>query len=327
MYGMIKFQDWEVRKETKNSQLCYYYKDEKIDEKELEQYISITKIRKAKGIFMNNRKYSGIIRSGLFSRNNELISIIIPDNIFSIEEKAFFKCKNLKEVIIPPSVIRIGSETFAGCSSLTNIKIPGSISDIEKDTFSECKNLTNVAISNGVTSIGYHAFYNCTNLKDIVIPNSVKNIEGSAFYNCKTLESISIPNDITTIGPCAFAYCSSLKNVAVSDSVINTDDCLCDNEKLTIIWEYAFEHCTELTSVEIPDSIKLIQRGVFLNCKKLEEIALSNSYISINRHAFEENIRLRIKEKREKNLDEIINDYTAKENKNIDVYNDDITKD
>ena len=46
MYGMIKFQDWEVRKETKNSQLCYYYKDEKIDEKELEQYISITKIRK-----------------------------------------------------------------------------------------------------------------------------------------------------------------------------------------------------------------------------------------------------------------------------------------
>ena len=46
MYGMIKFEDFEIRKETKYSKLSYYYENEKVDEFELEIIFSKENLEK-----------------------------------------------------------------------------------------------------------------------------------------------------------------------------------------------------------------------------------------------------------------------------------------
>ncbi|MBP1561360.1 MAG: leucine-rich repeat domain-containing protein [Oscillospiraceae bacterium] len=66
--------------------------------------------------------------------------------------------KNLKSVIIPNSVTEIGDKAFAGCSSLASINIPDSITEIGGWAFEGCSNLTSITIPDSVTEIGGHAF-------------------------------------------------------------------------------------------------------------------------------------------------------------------------
>lgn len=40
----------------------------------------------------------------------------LPENLLTIEDRAFYKCRNLAEITIPASVTMIGSEVFTGCS-------------------------------------------------------------------------------------------------------------------------------------------------------------------------------------------------------------------
>ncbi|MBR1614588.1 MAG: leucine-rich repeat protein, partial [Treponema sp.] len=141
----------------------------------------------------------------------------------SIENKAFYYCKNLASIVIPDSVTSIESYAFYCCESLTSIEI-----------------------SSGVTSIGSCAFYGCESLTHIVIPDSVTSIGISAFEECESLAHIVIPDSVTSIESSAFSGCESLTHIVIPDSV-------------TSIESYAFYDCTKLTSIEIPSSVTSIK--------------------------------------------------------------------
>ena len=64
-------------------------------------------------------------------------SIILPDQLTVIENKAFFGCRNLMRVTIPPNVQRIGYRAFAFCRSLREVFIPLSV-DMEQAVFECC---------------------------------------------------------------------------------------------------------------------------------------------------------------------------------------------
>ncbi len=64
----------------------------------------------------------------------------------------------LASVMIPNSVTSIGEKAFETCLSLTNVTIPNSVTSIGDSAFYECYYLTNVTIGNRVSSIGDKAF-------------------------------------------------------------------------------------------------------------------------------------------------------------------------
>lgn len=65
--------------------------------------------------------------------NNELVTdLVIPDNVASISDWAFFGCNSLARVNIPKSVTNIGIYAFSGCSSLTNINYSGTKAEWQK---------------------------------------------------------------------------------------------------------------------------------------------------------------------------------------------------
>ena len=92
---------------------------------------------------------------------------IIPDNITSIKEYAFYGCTSLKEIIIPESVTSIREYAFDNCTSLKSIIIPDSVTSIEKRAFYRCAALKSITIPKSVTRIGYNIFYDCESLKNI----------------------------------------------------------------------------------------------------------------------------------------------------------------
>ena len=90
-----------------------------------------------------------------FSGNGMIISMVLPEGLWKIDDSAFSGCSSLVNISIPEGVTSIGGSAFFGCSSLVSISIPES-----------------------VTSIGGSPFFGCSSLPSITIPESVKSIVG-----------------------------------------------------------------------------------------------------------------------------------------------------
>lgn len=81
-----------------------------------------------------------------FSSNEQLQSVVLPENLEIIEDKAFQQVR-LTTLSLPLSLQTIGDHSFFGCSNLESIVIPGN-----------------------VQSVGSYAFWSCENLKEIFYP-------------------------------------------------------------------------------------------------------------------------------------------------------------
>lgn len=113
--------------------------------------------------------------------NQQMSSIILPNNLEFIEPETFCGCKSLKHISLPPTIKIIGENAFS-YSGLESINIPNSVLTVEDKAFSLCENLSKVKIGNSVKCIGEEAFYGCRNLGLIKILNdSIDEIAYSAF--------------------------------------------------------------------------------------------------------------------------------------------------
>lgn len=148
-----------------------------------------------------------------FYKCNSLTSITIPDGVITMGDEVFSSCDNLTSVTLGKYLTTISNETFAYCYKLTNISIPNYVIEIGDYAFRNCWSLTSITIPNGVMSIGEYAFYSCYSLAYVKIPNSVTSIEDGAFFKCESLPSITIPESVNSIGDSAFKDCISLVNI------------------------------------------------------------------------------------------------------------------
>lgn len=116
----------------------------------------------------------------VFSKCNSLNALYISDIAawcainFGSTENPLYYAQNLylngeliTELVIPDNVESIGNYAFWGCKSLQSVTIPNSVRGIGNFSFYECSNLKNIKIMNSVNSIGHHAFYKCDNITDV----------------------------------------------------------------------------------------------------------------------------------------------------------------
>ena len=231
---------------------------------------------------------------------------VIPNNVTSIGNSAFYQCTGITSISIPNSVIAIGDSAFYECSNLTSLVLPNSIKMIEDYVFCGCAGLTSVNIPNSVTSIGNYAFTSCKGLTSVNIPNSVTTIGDNAFFFCTSLTSINIPSSVTSIGYRVFNGCSGLNAIQVENgnSIYDSrDNCNaiiktasnellygCQNtivpNSVTSIGECAFWGCTGLTAITIPNSVTNIGLCAFTQCSELTSVTIPNSVKNIDYAAF-----------------------------------------
>lgn len=182
----------------------------------------------------------------------------------------------------------INNSAFCGCSSIRSVVVPKTVEVIGYSAFSQCTCLQSVVLPNSIVSIGGGAFYECSSLKSVVIPVGVKNIEDQLFSYCSSIKSVGLGynssvrwhNGITKIGVLAFSDCASLVSVDLPDSV-------------KLIDNLAFSNCTSLSYISIPNSVTFIGHGLFSGCTALKSVYLPSTLKAIREFMFEDCTSLR----------------------------------
>lgn len=91
---------------------------------------------------------------------------VIPDDVTSIGEFAFFRCESLMSITIPESVTLIDEHAFHGCG-ISSLIIPNKVDSIGDYAFVRCSKLSSVTLPAEISSIGSGAFMNCESLKEV----------------------------------------------------------------------------------------------------------------------------------------------------------------
>ena len=269
--------------------------------------------------------------------------IVIPKEIVTgatvvgIAPSAFINCIDIVSIVIPETVLIIGDRAFEGCYKLLEVYNYSQSLDIKKgdiengyvgfyaeDVYtaenesklfknskgdilykkdgkktliSAGETAENVNISN-VDYIGNYAFYKNEKIKSVTISNGVEKIGDKAFEFCSNLNSIKLAPSITKIGSEAFSYCKNLESIVFEDeSELKTiganafsGNILLKNitlpSKLENIGTMAFASCYNLEKIEIPSSVKFISYGAFFDCYNMLSATIHNKDLSIYDGAF-----------------------------------------
>lgn len=249
------------------------------------------------------------IGDNAFSKNDSIVSVVIPNGVTSIMNWCFSGCTNLKSVSIPNGVRFIASFVFENCKNLKSLSIPETVENLgigfltgtsipEPVLLHNGKTLcyvpawfTSYQIPETVTEIVGGTFRNCAKLTSITIPPSITKIMHWTFRGCTSLTSVTIPDSVTHIYTNALYDCSALTSISIPESVVFIDASVFTGTsiKTPILSNDGTTLCyvpSTVTSFQIPDTVTAISGGAFLRCAALTEIVVPERVTQIDRQAF-----------------------------------------
>ena len=195
--------------------------------------------------------------------------------------------------VIPSNVTSIGDSAFYSCTGITSITIPDGVTSIGNSAFSSCTGLTNVTVFNDVTSIGAGAFSGCSSLADVYYVGS------EAEWNAITIGS---NNDLLSNAVIHYDYVPDyIKTDSCGDNVtyvLNTQTGVLTISGTGDMADYRSswipinnttspfkEFSSEIKSIIINDGVTSIGDYAFVGCAGLD-VTIPKSLVSIGESAF-----------------------------------------
>lgn len=249
----------------------------------------------ANGLLPIEKEPDFIIHSGVLEKyQGNAETVVVPDGVHTIGEKAFCDNWAVRHVHLPESVKRIEWHAFNGCLLLQTIKLSKHLKSIGPCAFDMCRSLKAVELPNSVTEIGRYAFSDCRNLMSVRLPEKLKCIEDNTFSDCAVLTSVVIPDSVKSIGDFAFQNCKKLRDIQLPASVqagwdsfegtpwlrkyLRKNGALILGNKVLAVYE-------KLTEYEIPETVTCIGKFAF-SYSNIETLKLPKNVSKIESYAF-----------------------------------------
>ena len=164
--------------------------------------------------------------------DEEITDIIVPENIDSISDYAFYNCYHIRSISLHDNNKYLGEYALSGCTSLTSIQLPYNIEGLTKTSLSNCYSIQSITITapsieeycqsyinSNLYDYGFaesakrNIVINGQAVTDLVIPEPVTTIGELVFYNCTTLTSLTLPKHVASIEWGAFYGCEALESI------------------------------------------------------------------------------------------------------------------
>lgn len=259
---------------------------------------------------ISNRFYNIILPDDLrtidrraFRQQSISGSLIIPEGVTWIGDQAFLECVNLTGILSLPSTLRgISYMAFEGCKFTCELLLPQNLNSLGFRAFCQCSGLYgNLILPEGLSEIEESVFSGCSNLSgDLNIPKNVKKIENGAFVGCSGLNGrLTLPDGLESIGNDAFSSCrfrgqlilpSTLKSIGSNAFIYNMfSGELKLPSSLQGLGSNAFVGCSRISgTLEIPENITAIKECTFASCRSIEKLVLPSTMDVIQSGAFQD---------------------------------------
>ncbi len=280
----------------------------------------------------NNGSYSST-DGVLFNKNKTTLimypsgksgAYVVPADVTSIGESAFYSCADLTSVTILNSVASIGNEAFKGCVSLANVLIPADTAKLGTDVFYNTAittlTLQNMTRNTGGELVEDTGSYSSSNQIDfsklktddtvnVYIYNPYASITGTIahtpvssvtvhgyYMNARTFANTNgYTFDLMTfiLTPTELSYSSIDSGTAVEIA-----DCLesipgpvaipaqIGGLPVKSVGTNAFSYCSLLTNITIPNGVTSIGAYTFRGCSSVTNVTIPSSVTSIGNYAF-----------------------------------------
>lgn len=157
-----------------------------------------------------------VVGSYFFYKLDNLVTLKLPKNAYSIGSYAMASCSSLESVDFPKKLKYINDQSFGWCGKLDNVILPDGLESIGNGdysySFTSCKNLKAIQFPPSLKYIGGYAFCDCSSLEKISLPG-LDRIDQDAFYGCSSLKEVRIPSTLQNVGNGAFGGCSNLADI------------------------------------------------------------------------------------------------------------------
>lgn len=168
---------------------------------------------------------------------------------------------------------------ITGCndSFIKTLVVPNKLqgkqmSAIDMRAFAEMDSLEQTVITEGVGEIGNAAFVECSKLKQAILPYGLRTIADEAFAKCESLMMINIPETVFSIGSYSLMN-TGIKNIHIPDSVV-------------MVGKGIFKNCKKLIAVQLNNSMDEISAEMFQGCSELKKIMLTKNIKRIGKKSF-----------------------------------------
>lgn len=205
--------------------------------------------------------YYGWSSNGKRFERSSITSVVIPDGVIEISDRAFERCTNLESIDIPDSVIKIGDSAFQDCTNLIDISIPDSVVDItSNDVFEGTAWLDNQP--DGVVYAGKVVYdYKGTPSTDekIVLKDGTRAISYRALSLHYSSYILEIPATVEKIGVEAIA--GKAVHVVIDENnpyFTVKDDVIYTKDMKTMVC-----YCGDAHTMIIPNTVETVRESAF----------------------------------------------------------------
>ena len=235
-------------------------------------------------------------------------TIIIPEGVTAIGDRAFSRCSSVTSITLPESVTAIGNLAFVRCSSITSIILPQGVTVIGDLAFSGCSSATSITLSEGVTAIGHDAFKGCGSVESItIICDGATNTTTTPIMKdgrwlvrnpfVQQLCAAGIECDTFPVPlEWTFAELQDMGYVGGEGKLINEAflgvkgnafiEAIHIPPGVTAIGAHAFRGCCSATTLTIPGGVMCIGAYAFHGCTSITDITIPEGVTSIGDAAF-----------------------------------------
>lgn len=148
--------------------------------------------------------------------------------------------------------------------------IPEGTREIFDMAFQGNPQLVRVVLPDSVRKVGSRAFAGCENLREVHLNDGLEILEGNAFNGCTCLEELVLPDSLRQVHAYALYHTSFRAPVY--------------NRSGTILYHYPEQ--APVTFFAVPQRVKRLAHGAFLECAALKEVHLPEGLEVIEREAF-----------------------------------------
>lgn len=195
--------------------------------------------------------------------SSKVTSVLIPDNINSIDDLAFSEMENLKTIIVTKC-----NKDFILVDVLNN-------SYIEE-----------LILADSITSLPNDAFYKASKIKKVTIPKTLVRASTDCFAYCTSLVEVNYLGDINDWVSIDASYFSFSASSGVTFKINGTEVKTVNIDKATKIRDFAFINMQSIETVIIGDQVEEIEMGAFVICKNIKTVTIGKG-VKIMSDAFD----------------------------------------